>query len=1219
METNHSEQEMAEGENFDLLNSPLEGTHLIEASAGTGKTHTITGLFLRLVLEKNLPVNEILVVTFTEAATEELKHRVRKKLREAVLACSRGKSEDDFLDQLVNKAGNPEIPRRRLNEALRAFDQAAIFTIHGFCRRMLLENAFESGSLFDTELVPDQENLKQEIVDDFWRKHFYEASPLFVNYSLENNVTPDGLLSLISKRVSQPYLKIIPEVDPPDSTKEEKAFKAFFENAADSWHSARAEVERILSTDQSLNRNKFRKTNIPLWVQGMDRYLGSQGHNLPYFKGFEKFTSSEIKGSTKKDFAPPSHPFFELCETLNNARENLQAVFDRRLLWLKTELFEYVSNELTRRKAAQNIESFDDLLFKLHHALEQHGGEYLAEAIRFKFKAALIDEFQDTDPIQYAIFKKVFGAEDSTLFLIGDPKQAIYGFRGADIFAYMEAKKNIHFRHTLRANWRSESHLITAINALFERNARPFVYEKIPFRPAQAAIRKKPEPLMLNGQPEPPFHLWFLDSRVLTDNGKPIGKAQARDMICEAVAAEISRLIHLGRSSRAILDGSPLKEKNLAILVRTNAEARLMQKTLSGLHIPAVLYGTENLFDSHEATEIERLLISIYEPSHETLLRSALSTDMMGVSGEEIEALLKNEAGWEKWLLKFKRYYDLWKEDGFIRMFRYLLMQEKILPRLMALTDGERRNTNVLHLAEVLHQKSIESNLGMPQLLKWFSAQRQQGTTRSEEHQLRLESDENAVKVVTIHKSKGLEYPIVFCPFVWAGARINRSKDPVAFHDENSGHRLTLDLGSLDMQQHRTLAEKELLAENLRLLYVALTRSRNRCYLVWGRFNQAETSAPAYLLHKPELSEDDDIVNATRDKFRRLTDEDILKDLGTAVDASGGCIRLSDMPKGSEAAAGPQSKETRTLSFREFSGIIDRTWRISSFSSLVSGRRHADELPDRDVIGPPDEPDEKAAEISETDVELSGIYSFPKGAKAGTFFHDILEHLDFAESESAVMETLVAEKLKGYGFESHWLDTICATLRKILTVPLDPKSGDLTLSCIQNDDRLNEMEFYFPLKVVFPEKLKQIFQQNSKHQLLTNLPQSLERLQFAPTKGFMRGFMDLVFRWHDRYYLVDWKSNFLGSRIEDYNQPSLALEMEKEFYFLQYTIYTLALDQYLRLRIPDYHYETHFGGAYYVFLRGVDPEIGADYGIYRDRPSPNLIGALNKELIDNRT
>jgi exodeoxyribonuclease V beta subunit len=507
----------------------------------------------------------------------------------------------------------------------------------------------------------------------------------------------------------------------------------------------------------------------------------------------------------------------------------------------------------------------------------------------------------------------------------------------------------------------------------------------------------------------------------------------------------------------------------------------------------------------------------------------------------------------------------------------------------------------------------------MPQLLKWFSAQRQQGTKRPEEHQLRLESDENAVKVVTIHKSKGLEYPIVFCPFVWAGAKINRSKDPITFHDENADHRLTLDLGSLDMQQHRTLAEKELLAENLRLLYVALTRSRNRCYLVWGRFNQAETSAPAYLLHKPEHTEDDNIVNATGKKFRRLTDEDILKDLGTAVDASRGCIKLSDISKESVAAAGPQSKETRTLSFREFSGIIDRTWRISSFSSLVSGRRHADELPDRDVIGPPDEPDENASEISETDGELSGIYSFPKGAKAGTFFHDILEHLDFAHSESAVMETLVAEKLKGYGFESHWLDTICATLRKILTVPLDPKSGDLTLSCIQNDDRLNEMEFYFPLKVVFPEKLKQIFQQNSKHQLLTNFPQSLERLQFAPTKGFMRGFMDLVFRWHDRYYLVDWKSNFLGGRIEKYNQPSLALEMEKEFYFLQYTIYTLALDQYLRLRLPDYHYETHFGAVYYIFLRGVDPEMGPDYGIYRDRPAPNLIAALNKELIDNRT
>lgn len=1208
---------MTDTENFNLLQSPLQGTNLIEASAGTGKTHTITNLFLRLVVEKNLPVNEILVVTFTEAATEELKHRIRSKLREAGTAISLGRSDDGFMRGLLNKIKHTRVALRRLNDALRAFDQAAIFTIHGFCRRMLHQNAFESGSLFDTELVTDQEDLKREIADDFWRKHFCRASRLFVNYCLENNLSPDALLSLPGNRVSQPYLRIIPEVDFPDSSKIEKEFETAFKRVYESWQSARAEVESLLITHQSLNRNKYRQTNIPVWVQSMNLYLKSRGHQLSFFNGFQKFTAGELKASVKKGHTPPAHPFFELCEKLYTAREALKECFDQRLLWLKAELFRYMANELSWRKLKRNIQSFDDLLLKLHEALEQKSGEYLSGAIRFRFKAALIDEFQDTDPIQYAIFKRVFGTEDRTLFLIGDPKQAIYGFRGADIFAYMSAKKDVNVRHTLKANWRSDPHLITALNALFGPHERPFVYEDIPFNPAEPATERKPKPLIIDGQPEAPFQLWFLDSRDLTGGAKPISKTHARDMICEAVASEISRLINLGRSNRATLGASPLKEEDIAVLVRTHAEARRMQETLSALRIPAVLYSTDNLFDTHEAMEVERLLAGISEPTRETLLRSALTTDMIGMDGEGIEALIKDEAGWENRLVEFKRYYDIWNEQGFIRMFRSLLMQHGVLPRLMALHDGERRTTNVLHLAEVLHQTSVEKKMGVPELLKWLSERIQPGTTRMDEHQLRLESDENAVKLVTIHKSKGLEYPIVFCPFVWAGSRIQRAEDPVAFHDETRDNRLTLDLGASNMKDHRILAEKELLAENLRLLYVALTRSRNRCYLVWGRFNQAETAAPAYLLHGTGLSAEEDIVNATRRRFLGLTDEDIRRDLETIVDKSFGCIRFSDMPTRSAEVHAPPSGESGTLNCREFSGTLDRTWQISSFSSWVSGRRHTDELPDRDIVSYAHASDETASEVLAAKEALSGIHSFPKGAKAGTFFHDTLEHLDFTETDSAVMETLVADKLGAYGFESHWTETICAALRNLLTVPLNPEWDDLTFSCIRTEDRLNELEFFFPLKTVSSETLKAIFGSNPPHFFPPDFPEPMERLHFSPTQGFMRGFMDLVFQWRGRYYLVDWKSNFLGSRTEDYHQQALALEMKNAFYFLQYYIYTLALDQYLRLRIPHYQYEAHFGGVYYIFLRGVDPEAGSDLGIYRDCPAPEQIRALRKSLLEN--
>lgn len=1208
---------MTRFENFDLLNSPLEGTNLIEASAGTGKTYAIAGLFLRLILEKNLSVDEILVVTFTVPATEELRDRIRGKLREASEAFSGVQIEDAFLKDLVRRHKDPEAALGSLGEALRAFDQAAIFTIHGFCMRMLHENAFESGSLFDTELVTDQEDLKREIVDDFWRRHFYDASPLFVNYAINNKFSPDSLLALLANRHARPYLKIIPQVEIPDSSLEEKEFREYFNEVRSNWKSAGTEVEKILASDEGLNRSKYKYANIPIWIQGMDDIMASGGNNPLLFNGFKKFTSGELKGAVKKDYTPPAHPFFELCEKLREKQEELERVFDQRLLGLKAELFHYVQDELIRRKAEKNIRFFDDLLLRLHWALEEKGGEALARAIGKKFGAALIDEFQDTDPIQYAIFKKVFGTGRSTLFLIGDPKQAIYSFRGADIFAYMEAAGDVASRYTLGENWRSEPDLIAAINAIFARADRPFVYDEIPFQPAVPAADKDPESLRMDGQTEPPLHLWFLDAGKVGEPGKTITKTQARELIPRAVAAEVSRVINLGRNNRAIIGKRSLMEGDIAVLVRTHFEARHMQKALSALNIPSVLYTTENLFDSHEALEMERVLAGISEPNNESLLKEALATDMMGVSGEELDDLIKDEAEWEKWLIKFKKYHDLWDEHGFIRMFRYLVLEEKVLAHLMSLPDGERRNTNLLHLSEVLHQTSIERRLRMAGLLKWLSEQRDSNAPRLEEHQLRLESDENAVKLVTIHKSKGLEYPVVFCPFVWAGSRIDKKKDSLTFHDELDNRRLTLDLGSEGMDENRVFAEKEQLAENLRLLYVALTRARSRCYLVWGRFNEAETSAPAYLFHQKGSWEGEDVVGATEERFKGLSDEDVLTELKMIVDKVDGTIRLSEMPMETGEKYSPLPSSKVLLTCRKFSGNIDRQWHISSFSSLVSGQPHSAELADRDAISLPYIYGQKDFEESVIQEEPpSGIFSFPRGAKAGTFLHDIFEHLDFVQKDTALMKELVAHKLSEYGFETTWQETLCHMIQKMLSVPLDPERSDFTLSRIRNKDRLNELEFYFPLKSISPKKLNSIFAKYAGPAFPTDLPAHIERLDFTPVRGFMKGFIDMVFQFQNRFYLVDWKSNFLGGSVEDYGQGAMAAAMKDEFYIVQYHIYTVALDKYLQLRLPGYNYETHFGGVYYIFLRGVDPDRGADFGIYRERPSGEFINELSMNLID---
>ena len=1195
---------------FNLISSPLEGTNLIEASAGTGKTYAITGLFIRLILEKNLSVNEILVVTFTEAATGELKDRIRTRLREAIEAFSLGEDKDGFMTSMVLKIEDRAGALKRLKGAIRTFDEAGIYTIHGFCRKMLHEYAFESGSLFDTELVTEQESLKKEIVEDFWRLHFYRESPLFVHYAVHNKANPENFLSLFRGKVGGLEMKVIPELENPNTAVEEKQFKEAFDELCGAWPSARETIEQILENHAGLNRNIYRKKSVPGWIQDMDDFIASGGNSPVLFKGFVKFCPDELERAAKKNHRTPDHPFFHICATFRERCEDLTKAFEQRFLSLKIKLYQYLQGELELRKKGKNIQFFDDLLLKLYNALEGKGGKDLSQGIGSKFKAALIDEFQDTDPIQYAIFKTIFNVDQSVLFLIGDPKQAIYGFRGADIFAYMDASVQAKTRYTLKENWRSEPGLISAVNTVFENVESPFVYKEIPFHPVIPAAEKKDhEFLCFNDGPSgSPLQLWYLDAGKITGTPKALSKSFARDMIAKAVAAEISRLLSQGKAGTLKLGERNLRDSDIAVLVRQNSEAHIMQQALSELDIPGVLYTTDDLFASFEAQEMERVLRGIAQPDKESSLRASLATDMIGVRGEQIHHLIEDERQWEQWLVRFRAYHSMWQTHGFMRMFKSVVLEEKVLSCLMAFPDGERRCTNVLHLSEVLHQVSVEKKLGMAGLVKWLSEKRNPDSMGAEEHQLRLESDENAVRLVTIHRSKGLEYPIVFCPFVWGNSRSRNSQGPFMFHDEADNMRLTLDLGSDALERNRMISEKETLAENLRLFYVALTRAKNRCYLAWGRFNQADTSAPAYLFHPPGSDAGDNIVDATGIRFKSLSDQELYSDLKAVCDKARGCIRLSEMPNEAGRKYTSAASETGNLEFHLFRGRIDPQFRVTSFSSMVSGRHESAELFDQGVESGFDE-------LMDPD-EITGIFSFPKGAKPGTFMHDILEHLNFTEKDESHMKELVETKLLEYGFDSLWNESICHMLQNVMAVPLETGQEAFTLSHIPDQARLNELGFYFPLKFITPKKLKRLFKGVTIGEQFSDIPEHVEKLTFSPVSGFMKGYMDLVFQYQDKFYLVDWKSNFLGNHVTDYGSEALALAMKEDFYILQYHIYTVALHQYLNVRLGDYNYEEHFGGVYYIFLRGVDPDTGPQYGVYRDRPSVELIEILCEELID---
>ena len=1206
--------------NFDLLRSPLKGTILIEASAGTGKTYTISGLFLRLILEKSLSVNEILVVTFTRAATGELRDRIRNNLREALEAFSLGCSDDEFFNALINKYKNREEILKRVNEALRDFDEASVFTIHGFCQKILRENAFECGSFFDTELISDQGPLIQEIIEDFWREHFYKGTPLFVHYAI-NKYSPETFLRLARKFSAQPFFRIIPQGDFSETHGLEKEFKEIFVQTRHTWKTSKDEIEKLLTTHGGLNRKSYSINTIEYLINCLGHYLRSDGNNPILFDKFEMLTKTGIEKATKKNHEPPSHQFFELCEKLKQKQEALCRIFDQNILRLKRTLFDYLQEELSKRKQRQNLQSFDDLLTKFREALEGKGGEAVAKALRAKYRAALIDEFQDTDPVQYAIFTNVFRNANQNLFLIGDPKQAIYSFRGADVFAYLEATGQVDSRYTLKENRRSTPDLITAINTVFSKRTPPFVFGEISFKPAAAAKTPLQEPLRVKNKSGPPLQCWFLDASTLdsgmvTGKQKFIKKSAAAGIIMRALGTEIAHILSLGEQNKALIGKRPIKEGDIAVLVRTNREAAFVQQGLVEFNIPTVIYSTSNLFDSYEAVEMERVLWGIAEPDNEKLLKAALATDIFGFSGEKIENLMEDEIEWERWLNKFNQYHEMWSERNFIRMFRYLISKEDVRTRLLSFSDGERRLTNLLHLSEVLHQVAMEKKLGVTSLLKWLSEQRNPDLPRLEEHQLRLESDEYAVKVVTIHKSKGLEYPIIFCPFLWAGSKLRNSKDHFIFHDEENNRKLTLDLGSEGHGGHRRLAEREILAENLRLLYVALTRAKNRCYIVWGRFNGAGTAAMTYLLHQQREMRKEDIVDIMESSFKKLSDNDIVESLKKLEQDSAGTICVQQMPWGEEKVYFPAKRIEEELCYRKFSRNIDRGWKIASFTSLVADQKYEEQPPYSSAMDLPDYDEESWGEKIVED-KLTGIFAFPRGAKAGRFMHDIFEHLDFSEKDTSLRKKLVTEKLREYGFELTWQETIYEMIQKVLSVPLHPGRKDFTLSVIDEKDKVNELEFYFPLQPISREKLKRIFLEYGGLKLSEGFPGLIEKLHFLPFRGFMKGFIDLVFRFEEDFYLVDWKSNFLGSKVDDYGPEELTEVMNKKFYILQYHLYTVAFNQYLIRRLPGYSYKKHFGGIYYIFLRGIDPEKSPEFGIYRAKPSEELIDELSRNLISS--
>ena len=1175
---------------FHLTDTPLtRGVSLIEASAGTGKTYAITALFVRLIVEENLSVREILAVTYTEAATAELRHRVRQALVQAAQAFATGKSDVPFLAALVARfGGQMKEMQARLQNALCEFDEAPIYTIHGFCQRTLRDRAFESGLLFDTELVTDPAEFLQEIADDFWRRHFYAAGPTPVNFALKNQFDPERFLNLLRTCANFPQIEFL-------SPAKGRSFDSLSAELEKSLLAARkvwlADTDTIKAGFGSATRWGNQPYNddekMAALFEQLENCFSARDTAFESLAALEEFCPGRLQEKRSKRLKSPppvpTHPFFELCAAACRAEQ----------LWLaglQLTFIEYAKTELPRRKAERKIQYFDDLLTRLDDTLSGPGGTALAADLQTRYRAALIDEFQDTDPVQYSIFRRAFGAGSNFVFLIGDPKQAIYGFRGADIFTYLAASGEATRRYTLGENWRSESGLVTAVNKIFSAAPGGFVFDRIDFQEAVPKSRADAEPLTLADRRESPFQIWFMPR----EGAKDFSKRRVDDRLPPAVAGEIVLLLN----GDAKIGARRLQPEDIAVLVLTNRQATAMQAALSECKIPSVLHTTASLFDSREAAELRRVLAGIALPGDERRVKSALATDLFGLDGSQLAEC--SEAQWHEWLQSFHAHHECWLRDGFFRMFRFWLQQQQVRQRLLAFPDGERRLTNLLHLGEVLHQAETVQRLGINGLQKWLGEQMAWAGDAAEEHQLRLERDDNAVPIVTVHKSKGLEYPVTFCLFSWKDSDIKSKRDGeerVFFHDATRDQRLVRDLGPDIADEHRQLARRERLAENVRLFYVALTRASHRCYFAWGGVRDAGTSAPAWLLHRP-LNAGEPLLETLETHFKSLDDDALQQDLTKLKESSQNNIAVADLPEPIDSVFKPDVASSDVLACRQFAGHIRRDWVISSFTYFKAGMH--EELPDRDGVTAP---------IKE-EAPGQGMFAFPRGAKAGTCLHEILEQLPF-NAAGEEMSRLVTQRLQAHDLNDDGnREAVQQMLTALLRFPLDEARKDFTLSKLGAADRLNELEFYFPIKNVSPARLQELL---GKFGWSSTVPAEAERVVWDPIQGFLKGFIDLVFQFEGRFYLVDWKSNWLGNRMEDYSPAAMRDEMQRQHYFVQYHLYTVALHKYLALRQPSYDYDQHFGGVIYLFLRGLDPA-HPERGAFRDRPSRAVVEQLSALL-----
>lgn len=1205
---------------LDPLHFPLTGSHLIEASAGTGKTFTIAMLYVRLVLGHGgeaafkggaLTPPAILVVTFTDAATQELRDRIRTRLAEAARAFREDPADITAMDdpdllhalRASYAASDWSACARSLELAAEWMDEAAVSTIHGWCNRMLREHAFDSQSLFRLELETDASEILAEVARDYWRRFFYPLDRAATREIRSHWNDPADLLKSARPLLGQAANRAEAEEPASVLARSLAARQSILQALKAPWPQWADELEALFSDarqKKSFNGNKLRASSVDNWLTALRDWAGNDDV-IPLITetAWTRLTPEGITDAWKGD--PPEHPAFHAIAAMKPQLDALPDAFEA----LLGHAAGWIANEFadTQRKRARV--GFDDLLTSLDAALHGPNGERLAETIRRQFPVALIDEFQDTDPVQYRIFERIYrvaeNRQDCALTLIGDPKQAIYAFRGADIFTYLKARDAMAGRlFTLDTNYRSTRGMVHAANHCFAGienqpestgafRFREHGHNPVPFLPVKAHGRE--EDFVVNAEAQAAMTLAVL----------PETEALSKDSFINQMAAICAtRIVAWLNEARAGKAGfarpgetlRPLRPGDIAILVNNGKEAAQIRQALARRGVRSVyLSDRGSVFSSAQATEILYWLEACAAPDDERLLRSALSTRSLGLPFAALERLNHDEEALETRVVQFKSYREQWQKHGVLPMLRRLLLDFGCNARLLGdaggNTDenGERILTDILHLAELLQQASFAVE-GEHALIRWLAEQILAPEGNADGRRQRLESDEALVQVITIHKSKGLEYPLVCLPFLCAARQISAKDAPIKWHDAQHEAQIALSPDPVII----AVANEERLGEDLRKAYVALTRARYHTWLGLGAVKEGSASAIAYLTGMNGSAAPVDAIRA--------------------FIAGEGCFKLIAPPEISDASHEAENTQHASHPARRPVRAARESWWVSSYSGLhIEGHASA-ALPGNTDDSP------QAENLRERELDLlppgasravpiKPMHRFFKGAEAGTFLHELMEWVaaNGFSASGAQAETLrdtIARRCRVRGWDG-WVDPLFEWIAQMVSTPL-PIGGGQTLQLGALEQTRAEMEFWFEASHVKLAGLDAV--------VIAHTLGGMSRSALAGEmlNGMLKGFIDLVFEHEGRYYVADYKSNWLGPSDEDYSADNMKAAICAHRYDLQYVIYLFALHRLLRSRLPDYDYDRHIGGALYLFVRGLQ---SASAGVHFERPPKLLMEHLD--------